>query len=260
MDHVRKVDFDPLILSYLTMASDSESSSSRPTASSLSQVTIWYCVLDWPEDGADTVTLDSTANVASLRKAIAPNVLDPFRPEKPVHVTDIDIWQVCRCVSEKRQMLTHMTQLKFAHVHEVADGARWAKLVTDYGKKLSEFATYVDQSASISEILPRRTSDKPLLNLIVVRKRQRKRVSDSGVENEEEDQLAALNVYSKRQPPSPSPCITALTHSQDTFRFGTLRNPRAQKLHQPPLRQRLSESRKRGSIRYSMDAIHLIQA
>lgn len=156
-------------------------------------------------------------------------------------------------------MLTQLTQLKFAHVHEVADASKWAKLVTDYGKKLSEFATYVDLSVPISEILPRRKSDKPLLNLIVVRKRQRKRVSDIGMENEEEDQLVALNVYSKRQPPS-QPCMTALTRSQDTFPYGTLRNPRAQKLHLPPLRQYLSESCKRGSTRFSTDATHLIQA
>ncbi|KAF8218437.1 hypothetical protein L208DRAFT_1463077 [Tricholoma matsutake] len=126
-----------------------------------------------------------------------------------------------------------------------ADAARWAKLVTDYGKKLSEFASYVDQSVSIAEILPGRKSDKPLLNLIVVRKR--KRVSDSGVENEEEDQLVALNVYSKRQPPSPQPCMTTLTRSLVTFPYGTLRNPQAQKLHLPPLHQCLSESHKRGS-------------
>jgi hypothetical protein len=60
-------------------------------------------------------------------------------------------------------MLTQLTQLKFARVHEVADAARWAKLATDYGKKLSEFATYVDQSVPISENLPHRKSHKPLL-------------------------------------------------------------------------------------------------
>jgi len=75
--------------------------------------------------------------------------------------------------------------------------------VTDYGKKVSNFASILHNTAPIVEILPRRESDKPLLNLIIVRKRQRKRASDGDEETEEENKLTALNFYSKREFLSP---------------------------------------------------------
>src|SRR6266446_2190313 len=93
----------------------SDSSSQRPqaplpTTPFPSQVTFWYRVIDWPEDAAERITLDSTADVSALHKAIAPNVLDPFRPDQPVHATNIEIWQVCGCGRRRvKQILTHLT-------------------------------------------------------------------------------------------------------------------------------------------------------
>ena len=156
--------------SYLPSDSSSHSPLDPPCETPLPpQITFWYRVLDWPEDDAERITLDATSDVSGLRKAIAPNVLDPFYPEKTIHVTNIEIWQVCGCGARRvTQILTNLTQLNFAHVHEAADDAKWANLLTNYGTKMSAFATLLHNTAQVAEILPRRKADKPVLNLMIV--------------------------------------------------------------------------------------------
>ena len=187
--------------SHLLSDSSSHPPLDSPHETSLpSQITFWYRVLDWPKDDAERITLDTTSDVSGLRKAIAPNVLDPFCPEKTIHVTNIEIWQVCGCGARRvGQILIDLTQLNFAHVHEAADDTKWENILTNYGTKVSAFATLLHNTAQIAEILPRRKADKPLLNLIIVRKRQRERVFESDEEKEDQDKLTALNVYSKRE-------------------------------------------------------------
>ena len=58
----------------------------------------------------------------------------------------------------------------------------------------------------MSDLVPRRKFDKPMISWIVVRKSR-----SNGEEKEEEDKLTVLNVYSKRKSLFPSshmpPCL-----------------------------------------------------
>ena len=69
------------------------------------RLTFWYRVLNWPDNDAEAVTLDSTEYVLALRKALAEDMLDPFSPKQKVYFRDIEIWQVCERDSEQDQVI-----------------------------------------------------------------------------------------------------------------------------------------------------------
>ena len=76
-----------------------------PAIPSPPRLTFWYRVLNWPDNDAEAVTLDSTEYVLALRKALAEDMLDPFSPKRKVHFRDIEIWQVCERDSEQDQVI-----------------------------------------------------------------------------------------------------------------------------------------------------------
>ena len=118
-----------------------------------------------------------------------------------------------------KKILTGLTQLKFSFVCNAEDDTKWKKIWNDHGTTLSNYATLLSNATEITKILPRRGSEAPLLNLIILHKRRRNRVVDDDEEKEEEDKITALKVYSKRE------SLSSLGHPRPHLHAARIRLP-----------------------------------
>jgi len=114
------------------MSSDSKNESSLScTKPKPFLVAVWYHVLFWPDDSTDQVMLDLTTNVASLQKAIAANVLDPFSNfNKTIHPTNIEIWQVCMSISKKGEPNANTVDPAERRSHPCSKWEQWGGLIS----------------------------------------------------------------------------------------------------------------------------------